>query len=124
VEEERSYGHLVNWNHFSLEKIVTKKREEKKKLTLVYRYASSTNFIQYLKPKLQDFVRHNFVAHWQDIQFKNCLKGFSSDTTVLVIFLLENYIFNIQNKVQNIHWHNYQVTSAHNMAMYSKPNSK
>jgi hypothetical protein len=124
VEEEGSFGHLVNWNHFSLEKFVTKKGEEKKKLTLVYRCASSTNFIQYLKPKLQHFVRHNFVAHWQDIQFKNCFRGFSSDTTVLVIFLSENYTFNIQNEVQNIHWHSYQVTSAHNMVAYSKPNSK
>jgi hypothetical protein len=62
MEEEGSFGHLVNWKHFSLEKIVTKNGEEKRKLTFVYKTTSSADFIQYLKPKLQHFVRHNFVA--------------------------------------------------------------
>jgi hypothetical protein len=101
--KERSFGHLMNWKCFSLEKIVTKKGEEKKKLTLVYKSTSSVDFIQYLKPKLQHFVCHNFVAHWQDIQFNNCLRGFSSDTIVSMIDFSKNYTFEIQNEMQSMH---------------------
>jgi hypothetical protein len=35
-----------------------------KKLTLVYKKTSSVEFVDYLKPKLQNFVRHNFVSRW------------------------------------------------------------
>ncbi len=37
-----------------------------KKFTLVYKKTSSDEFVEYLKPKLQNFVRHNFVSRWQD----------------------------------------------------------
>jgi hypothetical protein len=33
-----------------------------KKFTLVYKKTSSDEFVEYLKPKLQNFVRHNFVS--------------------------------------------------------------
>jgi hypothetical protein len=49
-----------------MEKIITKKGEERKKLQLVYKKTTSNQFLSYLKPKLQEFVRHSFVAKWED----------------------------------------------------------
>jgi hypothetical protein len=37
IEEERTSKHLVNWKHFSFQTILTKKGEEEKKLTIVYK---------------------------------------------------------------------------------------
>jgi hypothetical protein len=82
-----------------METIVTKKGEEMKKLKLMDKSTNSKEFIQYLKPKLQYFVRHNFVARWQDQQFKNCLDNFPNDTIVLVIGFVGNYNFEVQNEV-------------------------
>jgi hypothetical protein len=110
IEDERSFGHLVKWKHFSFQNIVTKKGEEKKELTLVFKSTPYSDFIKYLKLKLQFFVRHNFVSWWQDIKFKNCLKIFSNNTIVSVIDFAKNYNSKIQNKMQSMHSHSYQVT--------------
>jgi hypothetical protein len=50
-------------------------------------------------------MRHNFVSWWQDQQFKQRLKYFPSDTMVSVIDFVENYNFEVQNKVQSMHWY-------------------
>jgi hypothetical protein len=49
-----------------MEKIVNKNGEGKKKLKFMYMEINSKELIQYLKLKLQYFVRHKFVARWQD----------------------------------------------------------
>ncbi len=49
-----------------MEKVVKKKGEEKKKLKLMHMETNSMEFILALKLKLQYFVRHNFIARWQD----------------------------------------------------------
>jgi hypothetical protein len=67
VEEEGSFEHLVKWNQFSFQNIVTNKREEKKNLTFVFKSTLNFDFIKYLKLKFQFFVQHNFVSRWQDI---------------------------------------------------------
>jgi hypothetical protein len=56
------------------------------------------------------FVHQNFVSRWQDQQFKECLKHFPSDTIISMIDFAENYSFEIQNEMQSMHWHSYQVT--------------
>ncbi len=76
VEEEGASFALVSWKHISMEKIMTKSGKEKKKLKLIYKSTTSNDLGQYLKPKLQYFVYHNFVAKWQDQQFKTTLKFF------------------------------------------------
>jgi hypothetical protein len=67
IEEEGSFGHLVKWKQFPLQNIMTNKGDEKKKTTFVYKSTLSSDFIKYLKLKLQFFVQHNFVSQWQDI---------------------------------------------------------
>jgi hypothetical protein len=52
VEEEGTFGHLINWKHFFLQTILIRKGEEKKKLTLVYKTTMSIEFIKYLKLNL------------------------------------------------------------------------
>lgn len=47
------------------------------------------------KLKLQYFVQHNFIARWQDQQFRNCFQHFLGDIMVLVIDFVENYNFKI-----------------------------
>lgn len=64
VIEEGTSNALVHWKHFSMETIVTKKGDKKKKLKLMDKFTNSKEFIWYLKPKLQYFVCHNFVVRW------------------------------------------------------------
>lgn len=110
IEEEGPSTKLVKWKHFSLQTITTKKGLERKKLQLVYKETTSDQLLSYLKPKLQAFSRHSFVAKWEDEQFQMCLANFPADTMVSVIDFAENYSFEVQNEVQSMHWHNYQVS--------------
>jgi hypothetical protein len=48
---------LVKWRCYSLEETRSRNRKALKKLTLVYKKTSSYEFIEYLKPKLQHFVK-------------------------------------------------------------------
>jgi wobble nucleotide-excising tRNase len=52
-----------------------------------------------MRPKLQNFVKHNFVAKWQDSEFKTCIKSFPENSVVSVVDFAENYSFEIQNEV-------------------------
>ncbi len=79
-------------------------------MRLVYKSIVSSELMQYLKPKLQFFAS---AILWQagkircsNLVFKNC----TDDTIVLVIDFAKNYSFEIQNEMQSMHWHNYQVT--------------
>ncbi len=64
IEGEGSSNAMVKWKHFCMEQIVTKSGEEKKKLKLIYKFIIFGELLEYLKPKLQFFVHHNFVARW------------------------------------------------------------
>jgi hypothetical protein len=110
TEEAGSSRSLVKWKHFAMEVIRTKKGEERKKLQLVYEETTSDKLVSYLKPKLEAFVQHNFVAKWEDDQFRACLASFPDDTMVSVIDYAGNYSFKVQNEVQSMHCHSYQIT--------------
>ncbi len=56
-----------------------------KKLTLVYKCTTAYELMEYMKPKFKTFVRHNFVAQWQDKDFKICIKSFPIGSMVLVV---------------------------------------
>jgi hypothetical protein len=62
LKEEGTSFALISWKHFSMETIVTKKGEEKKKLKLIYKSTRSNELIEYMKPKLQYFICHNFIT--------------------------------------------------------------
>jgi hypothetical protein len=52
VEEKGSSFAMVEWKHFSMENIINRGGEERKKLKLLYKSTISSELIQYLKPKL------------------------------------------------------------------------
>jgi hypothetical protein len=65
--------------------------------------------MEYMKPKLQAFVRHNFVARWQDKHLKIWIKSFCVVIMVSIVDFAENYSFEVQNEVQSMHWHTFQI---------------
>jgi hypothetical protein len=73
-----------------------------KKLTFVYKKTTLDEMIDYLKPKLLHFVKHNFVACWEDKQFKACLKAFPNQSVVSIVDFADNYSFEIQNEIQSM----------------------
>ncbi len=60
-----------------------------------------------MKPKIQAFARHNFVAEWQDKHFKICIKSFFVGSMVSVVDFAKNYSFEVQNEIQSMHWHTF-----------------
>jgi hypothetical protein len=103
---------------------MSKNDQSLKKLTLVYKTTTSDEFIDYLKPKLQHFVKHNFVAWWENKQFKHSIKSFPTNKVVSIVDFAKNYTFEVQNEVQSMHWHSYQIfilvhiSFCHNLTQY------
>ena len=94
-EEEGTDDRQVEWRRFAYEETLSKKSKVLKKLNLVYKKTTADVFFDYLKPKLQAFVTHNFVARWEDAQFKKSIRTFPKDTIVSVVDFAENYKFEI-----------------------------
>lgn len=109
-EEQGDSNRKLQWKRFEMVDVLTTKGEQRKKLQLVYKETTSDEFLAYFNPKLQLFVQHSFIARWEDSQFRQCLENFQSDTIVSVVDFAENYSFTVQNEVQSMHWHSYQVT--------------
>ncbi len=81
--------------------------KEKKASKVEYNEAPPRDLIQYLKPCLKEFVLHNYVAHWQDVWFKEVLSIVSNDMVISCIDLSKNYTMKVHNEIQNMHWHNF-----------------
>jgi hypothetical protein len=65
LEEKGSSNILVSWKHYSIENILTKKGEEKKKLIFLHKFSSFDELINYLKLKLQ-YLKPKLL-HWQSV---------------------------------------------------------
>ncbi len=98
---------LVEWKRFTMEATMSRFGKTLKKLTLVYKKTSNDEFVHYLKPKLQTFVRHNFVFKWQDKQFKSSIKSYPHQIVVSIVDFAKNYTFETQNEIQYMHWNSY-----------------
>lgn len=48
-------------------------------LCLEYKQTPPHVLVMFLKPKLVEFVVHNFEAKWQDNMFKICLENLTTD---------------------------------------------
>ncbi len=48
----------------------TDEGKEKKVFKVDWKETIPTDLIKYLKPKLQFFIIHNYIANWQQSQFK------------------------------------------------------
>ncbi len=68
---------------------------------LEYKQTPPHVMITFLKPKLKEFVVHNFEAKWQDNMFKICLQNLSFNQFLSVVDYAENYSFQWQNGIQS-----------------------
>jgi len=98
-EAEGCESELMEWRRIALEETISKKEKVLKKLNLVYKKTTFDVFFDYLKSKLQAFVTYNFLARWEDQQFKRSCKSFSKDIVVSIVDYTENYKFEIQDEV-------------------------
>jgi hypothetical protein len=64
----------------------------------------------YLKPNLQKIIKHNFVAHWQDFQCRLDISNLPENVILSHIDFAKNYTFQIDNEIQSMHSHLFQVT--------------
>ena len=103
--QEMTSEQIVKWKSIGYKVVgTTEEGTPRKAATLEYKE------INYLKPKLQAFVLHNYVASWQDYQFKELLSSVPPSTLISCIDFSENYTLKVQNEIQSMHWHNDQVT--------------
>ncbi len=79
-------------------------------LCLEYKQTRSLLLITFLKPKLVEFVVHNFEAKWQDNMFKQCFENFITNQIVSIKDYVGNCSFQSENEVQSQHWFSFQVT--------------
>lgn len=57
----------VTWKCFENEIIgVTREKKPRKRIVEVYKETTLQVFFEYFKSKLPQFVKHNFIARWQD----------------------------------------------------------
>ena len=58
----------------------------------------------YLKPKVAAFIKHDFIANWQDHQCKEMMCNLPKGIIVSHIDFAKNYEFQIQNEVQSMYY--------------------
>jgi hypothetical protein len=63
-----------------------------------------------MRPQLESFVLHNFLARWQDVQFKQLVETLPKGCVISCVNFSKNYTMRVQNEIQNIHCHNFQVS--------------
>ena len=87
----------VDWKCLDYEIVGFSKDGRPKKASISeYKRIKPSELTQHLKPYLQDFIIHNYVIAWQDLQFKE-----------LFVFVLhgsinschENYTMKVQNEI-------------------------
>jgi len=55
-------------------------RRGKKVQKLEYFETQLAKLLEYFIPHLKEFVLHNYVSRWQDLQFRECLNNLPFDT--------------------------------------------
>jgi hypothetical protein len=58
-------------------------------------HIGTNELLDYLKPKLQHFLHHNYQARWQDKEFRKCMKEFSVDVILPIVDFAENYTLQV-----------------------------
>jgi hypothetical protein len=84
--------------------------ETRKKIQEVFKETSVVEFISYLKPNLKKFIKHNYVATWQDMQCRLAMETLPEGSILSHVDFAENYSFQVQNEIQSMHWQSSQVT--------------
>ena len=108
---ESAASTTVTWKCFENEVIGhTPEGKPRKRIVEAYKETSAIVFFEYLKSKLPQFVRHNFIARWQDDHCKLSMKCLGEDMILSHIDYAENYTFEIQDQIQSMYWCSTQIT--------------
>ena len=110
-QEVYGNGQIMHWMCF--QKVVARqtKQWDKKKVTSLESFCiKSFDFLAYLIAEMKSFIVHNFIQHWQESKFKQCLSSFPHDAVLLVIDFSDNYTLQNQNKIQETNWHNFHIS--------------
>jgi hypothetical protein len=78
--------------------------ETRKKIHEVFKETSMAEFISYFKPNLKKFIKHNYVATWQDTQCQLAMETLLEGSILSHIDFAENYSFQVQDEIQSMHW--------------------
>jgi hypothetical protein len=114
---------LIFWKSIRYEVVgFAEEGKEKKASKMEYNETPPCDLIQYLKPCLKELVLHNYVTCWQDVQCKEVLNIVSDDMVISCIDFSINYTTKVQNEIQNMHWHNFQVTILVHITYRHNPN--
>ena len=79
-------------------------------LQLQYMETPPRVLIDYLKPRLVEYIVHNFISKWQEKEFKRTLSRLMPDTILYCIDFNQNYSMKVHDEVQLMHWHSQQIT--------------
>jgi len=92
------------WRCFKHDTIgVIDEGKPKKSIKKTFWKTTTSMFLDYLRPKLQHFIKHNFGAKWQDNQCKLVMANLPPNCIPSHIDSAENYTFQIQNEIQPMH---------------------
>lgn len=102
----------MTWRRFEMvsARTNTKKGDPKKVIRLEYKVTTPREFLLYSEPKIKQFVWHQFVARWQDSQFKNSVQDLKQGEILSLIDFAENYSYKGQSEIQSQHWFSFQCT--------------
>ena len=93
---EVSSEKLIKWKRTGYETIgVGEDGKRKKAIKIQYCETKPSELIDYLKPKLREFIVHNFLASWQDVQFKELFTSIPYGTLISCIDFSQNYSMKI-----------------------------
>lgn len=108
---EKTSEKLVKWKSIGSEIVGYSEEGLPKKAPCVqHRETKPIELFEYLEPRLKSFVVHNYIATWQDYQFKELFSSLSKDTVISCVDFSENYSMKVQNETQSMHWRSVQVS--------------
>jgi hypothetical protein len=95
---------LVTWWCFGQETVgINSKGKDRKVVKLEYKETTTVELIEFMKPKLSFFVKHNFLATWQDAKFKEQLSNLPGHIVLTCVDFSKNYSMKLQNEIQTMH---------------------
>jgi hypothetical protein len=97
-------------------------REARKRILENYKNTLAAEFITYMKPNLQAFIKHNYVVCWQDAQCSLAMEMLQAGTILSHVDFAENYTFVPQNEIQTEYFHFFQITIFVHICYMVNPN--
>ena len=102
---------LVSWQHYDKVVVRVNKEELSKKIvTWIYKEIAPVKVVECLRPLLHRFIKHNFVAQWQDAQARTSMSTIMDGQLIFHIDFSKNYTFQPQNDVQSEYYYNISIT--------------